>query len=37
MARNHAVEDLEATERSSPSGKIVYKAISKEGEEELDR
>jgi formate/nitrite transporter FocA (FNT family) len=30
-------EQQEVHERSSPSGKIVYKAISKEGEEELDR
>jgi len=27
----------DAHERSSPSGKIVYRAILKEGEEELDR
>jgi len=30
-------EKQEAEERSSPSGKIVYKAILKEGEEELER
>src|SRR3954470_1181840 len=30
-------EQKEIQERSSPSGKIVYKAILKEGEEELDR
>src|SRR6476660_1318459 len=30
-------EQKEVQERSSPSGKIVYKAILKEGEEELDR
>lgn len=30
-------EQKEAQERSAPSGKIVYKAILKEGEEELDR
>ena len=30
-------ERIEAEERSSPSGAIVYKAILKEGEEELDR
>src|SRR3954447_8156957 len=29
--------DQEAEERSSPSGKVVYKAILKEGEEELAR
>lgn len=31
------VEEQEVQERSSPSGKIVYKAILKEGEEELER
>jgi formate/nitrite transporter FocA (FNT family) len=31
------LEENEAEERSSPSGKIVYKAILKEGEEELKR
>jgi formate/nitrite transporter FocA (FNT family) len=31
------LEEQEAEERSAPSGKIVYKAILKEGEEELDR
>ena len=30
-------EQQEVHERSSPSGKIVYKAISKEGEDELER
>ena len=30
-------ERKEVQERSSPSGKIVYKTILKEGEEELDR
>ena len=30
-------EQKEVQERSSPSGKIVYKAVLKEGEEELDR
>ena len=30
-------EQQEAEERSAPSGKIVYKAILKEGEEELAR
>src|SRR6476661_5376171 len=30
-------EQKEVQERSSPSGKIVYKAILKEGEEELER
>jgi formate/nitrite transporter FocA (FNT family) len=30
-------EDEEAEERSSPSGKIIYKAILAEGEEELER
>src|SRR3954452_15645381 len=30
-------EEQEIQERSSPSGKIVYRAILKEGEEELDR
>src|SRR5947208_17105055 len=29
--------EQEAQERSSPSGKIVYKAILKEGEDELER
>src|SRR3954447_6325139 len=33
----HNSEQDEAESRSSPSGKIVYKAILKEGEEELDR
>src|SRR5439155_22998062 len=36
--RKAASEDAEeASELSAPSGKIVYKAILKEGEEELDR
>jgi len=30
-------EDREAEERSSPSGKVIYKAILTEGEEELER
>ena len=30
-------EEKEAEERSAPSGKVVYKAISREGEEELER
>lgn len=30
-------EDVEAEERSAPSGKIIYKAILTEGEEELER
>jgi formate/nitrite transporter FocA (FNT family) len=34
---NKQAENQEVQERSSPSGKIVYKAILKEGEEELDR
>src|SRR4029079_14510293 len=34
---NKRIEEQEVHERSSPSGKIVYKAISKEGEEELER
>jgi formate/nitrite transporter FocA (FNT family) len=34
---NKQAEEQEVQERSSPSGKIVYKAILKEGEEELDR
>ena len=34
---NKQAEDQEVQQRSSPSGKIVYKAILKEGEEELDR
>src|SRR4051794_6706979 len=34
---NKQAEEHEVQERSSPSGKIVYKAILKEGEEELDR
>src|SRR3954447_26500816 len=33
----HNSEQDEAESRSSPSGKIVYKAILSEGEEELDR
>src|SRR4051795_5488520 len=33
----HKTEQDEAESRSSPSGKIVYKAILTEGEEELDR
>jgi formate/nitrite transporter FocA (FNT family) len=33
----HVEEEQEAQERSSPSGRIVYKAILKEGEEELLR
>src|SRR5215218_9856191 len=32
-----AAEDRQAEERSAPSGKIVYKAILQEGEEELAR
>ena len=34
---NKQAEEQEVQQRSSPSGKIVYKAILKEGEEELDR
>ena len=34
---NKQAEEQEVQQRSSPSGKIVYKAISKEGEEELER
>ena len=30
-------EEVEAEERSAPSGRIVYKAIVSEGEEELAR
>src|SRR3954462_7213815 len=30
-------QEQEAQERSSPSGKVVYKAILKEGEDELER
>jgi formate/nitrite transporter FocA (FNT family) len=36
-AQSQQKEDEEASERSSPSGKIVYKAILKEGEDELER
>src|SRR4051812_31424067 len=36
-ARQQDAEQHEADSRSSPSGKIVYKAILSEGEEELDR
>jgi formate/nitrite transporter FocA (FNT family) len=35
--RKRDVEHAEAEERSAPSGKVVYKAILKEGEEELAR
>jgi len=35
--QNKQTEEKEVQERSSPSGKIVYKAILKEGEEELER
>lgn len=35
-AKLHA-EELDAEERSAPSGRIVYKAILKEGKEELER
>jgi formate/nitrite transporter FocA (FNT family) len=37
VLQTQAAEQQEAHERSSPSGKIVYKAILKEGEEELER
>ena len=37
MSQRHDAERDEAESRSSPSGKIVYKAILTEGEEELDR
>ena len=38
MSRNkEEVEQEEVDQRSAPSGKIVYKAILKEGEEELER
>jgi len=33
----HQLEEIEVHERSSPSGRIVYRAIMKEGEEELER
>jgi formate/nitrite transporter FocA (FNT family) len=36
-AREQDAERKEAEERSAPSGRIVYKAIMKEGEEELKR
>ena len=36
-AEQKQMEEVEVQERSAPSGKIVYKAILKEGEEELDR
>ena len=37
MAEAEQREDEEAEERSAPSGKIIYKAILTEGEDELDR
>src|SRR3954470_13103402 len=37
MAEAEKREDKEAEERSSPSGKVIYKAILGEGEEELER
>ena len=37
MAQAEKREDEEAEERASPSGKVIYKAILGEGEEELDR
>lgn len=33
----HEAEERDADERSAPSGRVVYKAILREGEEELDR
>src|SRR3954470_13238973 len=35
--QEHDSQEQEAQERSSPSGKVVYKAILKEGEDELER
>src|SRR5437868_6135333 len=35
--RKQEVEEQEIEDRAAPSGKIVYKAILKEGEEELER
>lgn len=37
VAEKEHAEQQEAEQRSSPSGKIIYKAIQKEGEEELER
>jgi formate/nitrite transporter FocA (FNT family) len=37
MAEGEKREDEEAEERASPSGKVIYKAILAEGEEELER
>jgi len=37
MAEAEQREDEEAEERASPSGKVIYKAILTEGEEELER
>ena len=36
-AEAEVAEEVEAEERASPSGRIVYKAILREGEEELER
>src|SRR3954470_6214641 len=33
----HKAEEQEAEERSAPPGSVVYRAISREGEEELSR
>lgn len=37
IADEHAAEESEASERSAPSGRVVYKAILGEGESELER